>query len=599
MGRRALSWLWAYGDWPLLFVLLMVGCYFFLLPASLYMFQGKTDMYLGDGGGDPQTLAFQNNVLIQTALHRPGLMFFGAVYTPQLQAPDGLPMWVPWLERILVPTLYAFTKSAANLIVLEAWVILVLNGLCFHALARTLKWPTWLGIVASLCWAFNPYTRARVDAHMLFAATYYLPILFIGIHRAVHLSQSTHKRRDYLVAAACFVFTMFSAHYYIVATLFLSLPILVYALMTWPAGTSKIQATVTLVLATLPAVAFLGWNMLVPVPKGLLPEGIAAVPVNTQKEILYALAARPIDYLGGDLRFGVADWNPWRAGINKLITTERPHSCEPVNGIRWSILGFAALGLLQTIVPKVKKSLKRDDRARILALFGFTLIAFLLSVPPDFLVVNGEHLGLALRLHGAQELPLPVPRWAHGALWRPAPRRLDTGALDSNAPHDARVAAARLCSIAVLGRAAGRLHPHAAVDFGLAAPAAKDHRAQRRQRLRHRSVCAAHRRLGREHPKPGVLRHHVQPGHVPAQAAAVERQHVQLLVVLQVQLARLRRAPQPARQRVPTARLGTRFPRLLPCTARDEGHSTGRALRPGPVARVELRGVCEALDACC
>jgi hypothetical protein len=395
MGRRVLSWTLAYGDWPLLFVLLMVGCYFFLLPASLYMFQGKTDMYLGDGGGDPQTLAFQNNVLIQTALHRPGLMFFGAVYMPQLQAPDGLPMWVPWLERILVPTLYAFTKSAANLIVLEAWVILVLNGLCFHALARTLKWPAWLGIVASLCWAFNPYTRARVDAHMLFAATYYLPILFIGIHRAVNLSQSTRKRRDYLVAAACFLFTMFSAHYYIVATLFLSLPILVYALMTRPAGSSKVQATVYLVLATLPAVAFLGWNMLVPVPKGLLPEGIAAVPVNTDKGILYALAARPIDYLGGDLRFGVADWNPWRVGINKIITTERPHSCEPVNGIRWSIIGLAVLGLLQTIVPKVKKSLKRDDRARILALFGFTLVAFLLSVPPDFLVINGEHLGLA------------------------------------------------------------------------------------------------------------------------------------------------------------------------------------------------------------
>ena len=152
------------GDWLLLVALLLILAYFFLLPASHLLLIGRVDQYLGDGGGDPQTLAFMNNAIIQTARHRPWLMLYGSMYTPQLMAPDGVPMWVPWIERILVPFLDIFVKSAPKLMVIEAWIVLTLNGVCFYGLARTLNWPKWLGIVLALCWAFNPYTRARVDA---------------------------------------------------------------------------------------------------------------------------------------------------------------------------------------------------------------------------------------------------------------------------------------------------------------------------------------------------------------------------------------------------------------------------------------------------
>jgi hypothetical protein len=392
LARRALN---AYGDWLILISLLVVVAYLFLLPASQLLFAGRVDLYLGDGGGDPQTLAFQNNVIIQTAHRRPWLLLYGSMYTPQLLAPEGVPMWVPWIERILVPFLDLFVKSAPKLMVIEAWFILTLNGVCFYGLARTLSWPKWLGIVLALCWAFNPYTRARVDAHMVLAATYYLPLLFIGVHRAVASVKSARPRRDIALAATAVFFSMFAAHYYIVITIFLSIPILVYALTVRPARVRIHTALTSLILAALPAVAFLAWNVLKPIPHGLLAEGVSAIPENTQVQILYDLAAHPVDYLGGDVRFGLTDWNPLRERLNHTIWNLHPDSCEPVNGIRWAIIAFAIAGIVQAIVPRLRRGLEPVERKQTLAIGLFTLIAFLLSVPPDFLVVNGEHLGLA------------------------------------------------------------------------------------------------------------------------------------------------------------------------------------------------------------
>ncbi len=397
MLPNILGWTRRFG--PVLFRLtgLVVGGYFVLLPASASLFAGKSDMYVGDGGVDPQSLAFHNNMIIVTARYRPWLLLFGAVYTPQLGVPEGMPLWVSWLERVVLPCLYIVTKSASRLITLEAWVFFALNGVCFYAFARATRFPAWLSILLGLCFAFNPYTRARADAHMILAAIYAMPLVFLGVHLAMDSIGATTVRAratKRVLAALCFVFAMFSAHYYIMALVLLSPCIVLYAVAVRPRGASRGQALLVLLVGASPAIAFLAWNIIMPVPPGSLAGAARAIPANTLDRIVYDLAARPLDYLGGDLRFGLDDWLPWRTAVNRAIALpNRTNSCEPVNGIRWSILALALLSFVQFGLARLGRRWPARERSQYIAIALFSVTAFALSMPPDFITIGGAEVG--------------------------------------------------------------------------------------------------------------------------------------------------------------------------------------------------------------
>lgn len=368
----------------------------YLHPATTNMLAGKTGTYLGDGGGDPQTLAFYDSQLIETFRKRPSYLLYGAVYSPQQFAPAGVPMWVPWIERIVVPLVGLFTTEPSRLITLVAWVLMSLSAVCFYGYARSMDWGRVLSLSLALCWAFNPFTRARIDAHVALAATYYLPLVFwaLELTKRGAAEEGKAQRRTIALAAMAIVGSTMAAHYFVVSLLFLSPFCALYYFLTRDRAVSWQRNTVTLLVAALPAVLFLAWNILKPVPSGVLSAGESAVPVNDQTQILYDLAARPQDYLGGDVRFGTDDWNPLRAMVNLVITRGgRTNSAEPANGIRWAVLLVVLVGVISLIVPRVRRRIARDVKLKLLALFLFGAMAFLYSMPPDIIKIGGVELG--------------------------------------------------------------------------------------------------------------------------------------------------------------------------------------------------------------
>jgi hypothetical protein len=374
---------------------LAFSAYWFLLPVSDDLLAGRTDRYLGDGGGDPQTLPFQNNVILQTLRYRPHLLLFGAVYTPQQQAPLGMPMFITWIERIVVAITGLIYKDAARHIALEAWILLVTNGVACYAFARGLKWSRLLAFALAFAWAFNPYARARLDAHISLAAPFNWPLVFLGM-QLVHDSVKERTSRGRVIASGLFLASFLTPHYYWFSMGFLSPFLLVYFILSRPQGVSRFRGVGSLVLCTIPSVAFVAWNVLVPFPPGLMPPGTGGIPREERSRIVYALAARPFDFVAGDIRFSLEDWLPFRTKVNEWVALpDRLNSCEPVNGIRWVLLAIAFLAILRIIVPYMRRKLTPLERRVFLGATIFLVGSFLLSMAPDFITIGGHELGLS------------------------------------------------------------------------------------------------------------------------------------------------------------------------------------------------------------
>jgi hypothetical protein len=378
---------------------LTVGSYCFLFPASKFLFDGRTDSYIGDGGCDPQSLASQFNVVLDAFANRPKYLLYGAVYSWQVNAPTGMPMYITWIERLFVSFFGMFVYKASPLITIVSWALVTLNGASMYLFARTLRWRIWVALAVALAWAFNPYTHARIDAHLPLAAPFLFPMIFTAMHW-VHDSMRTHgnqtrSRALRIGAAMLMVFGFFAAHYYWFIALLLSPVLLLYFVMTRPEGTARTHALKWLIVCTLPAAAFLMWNLAVPAPAGLIPKGQAAISEPPSATIHYVLAARPTDFLAGDIRFGPNDWMPGRKAINQMVVLpDRMDSTESVNGIRWIILLFAALAVVALAVPALRRRMLPNQRRVLGAMTIVTVFAFLLSLRPDFIAIGGEHLNI-------------------------------------------------------------------------------------------------------------------------------------------------------------------------------------------------------------
>jgi hypothetical protein len=374
---------------------LTIAAYWFLLPVSADLLAGRTDRYLGDGGMDPQTLAFQNNIILQTVRYRPHLLLFGAVYTPQLQAPLGHPAFITWIERIVVSIAGSIYQDAGRHIALEAWIFLVANGAACYAFARGMKWSRLLAFALAFAWAFNPYARARLDAHISLAAPFNWPLVFLGM-QMVHNSVREGTRRGRVIASGLFLTAFLTPHYYWFSMGFLSPFMLAYFIFSRPQGAPRFRGVPSLALCTLPSLAFIAWNVLAPIPRGLMPPGTGGIPKEQRSRIVYDLAARPFDFVAGDIRFSLEDWIPFRTKVNEWVALpDRLNSCEPVNGIRWVLLAVAFLAILRLIVPYTRRKLTPLERRSVLGATVFAVGAFLLAVPPDFISIGGHHLGLS------------------------------------------------------------------------------------------------------------------------------------------------------------------------------------------------------------
>lgn len=361
--------------------LFFVLTYVYLLPGSEVMLEGRTDVVMSDDT-DPAALPYMYDQLIQTWKKAPSRFFYGSVYVDNMDPGKGMAYWMSWSERftMLMASLFFPVEQISTAVV---FVMLLLNALSMFALARFLGWNIWLSLGAAIAWAFNPFTRARATVHMAMAGIYHLPLIVL----ALLLVARGKSWRSTALAAAALVLACTVNHYFVVTAAFLS-PFFLLFLFFQPESRAKPKRVAKrLALAVLPAVFFLGFGFTHPVPADAPLNATQAMPRTGETAdgsvhpFLTTYAARPIDYLAGDLSLaqGPRDLNPLRGSLNEYILSHldnsNPH--ERSNGIRWTLLLLAALALLSTV--RRKSSL----RIHLLWLFALTAFGFWLSLSPQ------------------------------------------------------------------------------------------------------------------------------------------------------------------------------------------------------------------------
>jgi|GEM_PF-1797408 len=403
--RQAAEREWAAG--LVVVVLLATAAHFYLAPASNFMWARDRGHLMSDGG-DATTLPFNYHAIQEAARESPRNLLYGAIYNPQLGAPFGSGMWVPWIERWLV-VIFGAVLPVEAIPTAFVWVLMVLAGLCVYAFGRMERWPKVLAFSLALAYAFNPYTRARASVHDALVGIYCLPLLFVGLHNIRR--KATPKR--IAISGLLFVLSVWSAHYYIIILAAISPLFLWFQLRrdgTLPheppqpraAGWKRLGP---LSLAALPAVAFLAWNVLHPLPPNTPPTKPYVPPSDAAPVFMNVYAARPIDYFSNDVAFGVRDLNPLRQRVNKKVGANLDGSNPPErsNGIRWSILIPFLILLVAMCTPgvssRLRKSLGQPTWRKLKYWTVFALLMFVLSLSPQSVSVYQYDLGLSSWIH--------------------------------------------------------------------------------------------------------------------------------------------------------------------------------------------------------
>ena len=366
--------------------------WFYLLPASRELLAGNASSFLSNGT-DTLTTPAQMDMLIRAFHERPSLLFYGAVHTAQLDPPHGVGLWFPWIDRILILSGSRVLPVAA-LPTFYGWALMVLNGLAFHAFARFEGWKKPLCFALSIAFTFNPYVRTRLAVHPALAAIYFLPLVFL----AIRLIQRKRGAWSLIVAAVSLIAALTTAHYYWMILIAL-LPFLIFICL-WRQKEWKLLLG-RAALASIPALLFLGWNALVPLPSDLRARAAVQSP-PPRPYFLVQFAARPIDYLAGDLMMGTRDLNPLRAeiGRNILAHLDTSNPWERTNGIRWSLLLlFLGITVIYARSGSRQKAFDLETRIRLGGFLLFTFGAFWISLSPRSLAPGGHGIGPSLWVH--------------------------------------------------------------------------------------------------------------------------------------------------------------------------------------------------------
>ncbi len=381
-----------------LFLALAVLTYAYLYPGSAALFDGRTDTVMSDDT-DPATLPFLYDGIISTFHKHPSYLLYGAVYVDNYDPEFGMAQWLPWNERWVVVLLSPFVPIE-QISTAFVFIVLMLNAMTMYALARYLLWNRSIASGLAIAWAFCVFTRARAKTHMAMSGTYHLPLIFLGLFLVVR----GRSWRSTGFASAAFLLSATVAHYFVTTSLFLSPLFLLFFALQPEMRENWRTLSKRLVVALLPAMAFLAFNFACPVPKEArlsreksLPAGGENVGGQTHP-FLTVYAAHPIDYFSGDisLQQSAKDPNPLRESINNHVLENigNGNTHERSNGIRWAILILAAAALVGLARGKFKSD---SPTQRNLIFFTiFAGITFWLSMGPDFPFAGA---GLSYWLH--------------------------------------------------------------------------------------------------------------------------------------------------------------------------------------------------------
>jgi hypothetical protein len=372
--------------------------YLYLAPASLDIFRDSDARAMGDGS-DLVGLSWAYRILVRTLLHDPSRLFFGAVFSEATNAPTGNALWFPWVERVLVPILTPLTNDA-TIPTAVAWVLMSLNGICTYVFGRILRWPRLVCLAMGICLAYNSYTRARANVHIALVGVFGIVLVFIALELVSSrywMSSAARKKRSSVWAAVALFFVTFSAHYYLIMLIVLTPFLLVYFLLRVRSSELPMWSSLArLVVCSVPAVLFLGWNFFMPLPPKYL-HTVPAVPAVREEnvEFLHLFGAHPMDYLGFDLKLGTKDWLKARIPVTEAIRADigPSNAHERSNGIRWSLLAVLVAAIGAQLWPgRVTRHERRSSQLRGLFLVCATL-CFFLSLSPQGLRSYDTEIG--------------------------------------------------------------------------------------------------------------------------------------------------------------------------------------------------------------
>ena len=374
-------------------VLLTVAGFFYLRPASDALLRGDRTLMVGDGG-DSVTNVWQYRLVLDVFHARPQDLLFGAaIYSDQMNAPEGAIHFMPWIERILV-LLYAPFMDADFMPTAMVWGLMVLSGLCFHAYGRVLGWSRAVSFALGLAWAFCPFTRARATVHIAFVGTYWVPLLFLAVHLLAR-PKWLSTRAATVTSALLMLLAVFAAHYFIVIGTIFAPAFIAYYFVVLPRGASRLGAFGRLLVASAPAALFVLYSLAIPAPSyGLrATKDLVATRSETDNYLKY-YGAHPLDYVLGDMKFGHHDLLPLREKLTREARVEvDTNRHERSNGIRWTVLASYLALAVALSTKRLRRWFSADERAlgRFAIVFG--VAAFLVALSPQGIRVYDTDLG--------------------------------------------------------------------------------------------------------------------------------------------------------------------------------------------------------------
>lgn len=404
-------------------VAIVLAGYLYLAPASGALLRGEHGVMIGNGT-DSITNPWQYALVLETLRKEPSLLLYGGIWSDQVTAPDGVPAFIPNVERVLV-LLFAPLLSPDRMPTAMGWALMVLAGAAMYALGRALGFARSVALTLGLAWAYNPFTRARATVHIALAGLYWAPAALLALLLLARPPKWLEERRILRVAlpAALLALAASTAHYFVIMGAALAPFFVGFYLLLLPKTGPRLRVLgrglLRLALAALPAILLTGFAVLVPVPpsrRAPLPPS----PPETTALFLRVFGAQSIDYVAGDVAFGTKDLIPPRSAITAEVRASVAGNWhERANGIRWSILALGALGLVVLVVPRLRRSLTPVER-RVLA-FALVLAgsSYLLAFSPEGIHAFGKDLGpvqLVNRVLPQYRVPNRIATMVHLAL---------------------------------------------------------------------------------------------------------------------------------------------------------------------------------------
>lgn len=330
----------------------LVFLYYYTSPALSLLSMPRSSQWMIGDGTDPTPLPFLYDATIRAFKNDPGAFLFGSVFSNQINAPLGMPLFLSYFERIFVVTIGNIVNGDT---ILTYFILcqFFLNFFSMYYLGNLKKWPYWVTMAIALCFTFAPYTRARATVHPGLVGIYSVPLIFCAIEL---LKQDSIRTIQKVWASALLVFAMMAAPYYVVISIFLAPFFLVFSLMNRDGPRQKRLIIKRLSIAVLPVVVLLGVQKFVPISPALQSHQ-AEMPKPQAGDAAFFLnqfGNKPIDFFLSDMSVELFDWNPIRESLTRHVkynmTSGNYH--ERTNGIRWSIWLALLIGIAYFIYKK-------------------------------------------------------------------------------------------------------------------------------------------------------------------------------------------------------------------------------------------------------